>query len=149
MQYQTILFDLDGTLTDSAPGILNSVRYACRKLGLPLPGEAQLRGFLGPPLPWSFRTILGLGEADAARAVAAFREYYPETEYGHRDSSFFHRKLFHHYSLSDRHNCTAANPLQNSCDYEHSHICGNTAQRRGERKQNCREQKKIFTPEQC
>ena len=79
MQYQTILFDLDGTLTDSAPGILNSVRYACRKLGLPLPGEAQLRGFLGPPLPWSFRTILGLGEADAARAVAAFREYYPET----------------------------------------------------------------------
>lgn len=77
MQYQTILFDLDGTLTDSAPGILNSVRYACRKLGLPLPGEAQLRGFLGPPLPWSFRTILGLGEADAARAVAAFREYYP------------------------------------------------------------------------
>ena len=36
-QYQTILFDLDGTLTDSAPGILNSVRYACRKLELPLP----------------------------------------------------------------------------------------------------------------
>ena len=32
--YDVILFDLDGTLTDSAPGILNSVRYACRKLGL-------------------------------------------------------------------------------------------------------------------
>ena len=40
--YDVILFDLDGTLTDSAPGILNSVRYACRKLGLPIPGEETL-----------------------------------------------------------------------------------------------------------
>ena len=47
--YDVILFDLDGTLTDSAPGILNSVRYACRKLGLPIPGEETLRRFLGPP----------------------------------------------------------------------------------------------------
>lgn len=49
MQYKTILFDLDGTLTDSAPGILNSVRYGCRKLGLPVPDDATLRRFLGPP----------------------------------------------------------------------------------------------------
>lgn len=76
-QYQTILFDLDGTLTDSAPGILNSVRYACRKLGLPLPEDAVLRRFLGPPLPASFRDYLHLDEGDTARAVAAFREYYP------------------------------------------------------------------------
>ena len=47
--YDVILFDLDGTLTDSAPGILNSVRYACRKLGLEMPSEATLRKFLGPP----------------------------------------------------------------------------------------------------
>ena len=78
MQYQTILFDLDGTLTDSAPGILNSVRHACRTLALPLPDEATLRRFLGPPLPASFRELMGLDEAGAARAVAAFREYYPE-----------------------------------------------------------------------
>ena len=57
--YTIILFDLDGTLTDSAPGILNSVRYACRKLGLPIPGEETLRRFLGPPL------------------IASFREYFP------------------------------------------------------------------------
>ena len=43
--YDVILFDLDGTLTDSAPGILNSVRYACRKLGLPIPGEETLRRY--------------------------------------------------------------------------------------------------------
>lgn len=77
-QYQTILFDLDGTLTDSAPGILNSVRHACRKLQLDMPEEATLRRFLGPPLPSSFREYLHLNEADTARAVAAFREYYPD-----------------------------------------------------------------------
>ena len=77
--YDIILFDLDGTLTDSAPGILNSVRYACRKLGLEVPGEATLRKFLGPPLIESFRTLLGLNDADAERALAAFREYFPET----------------------------------------------------------------------
>lgn len=76
--YQTILFDLDGTLTDSAPGILNSVRHACRKLGMEIPGEGTLRRFLGPPLPSSFRDYLHLNEQDTARAVEAFREYYPD-----------------------------------------------------------------------
>ena len=72
--YTIILFDLDGTLTDSAPGILNSVRYACRKLGLPIPGEETLRRFLGPPLIASFRELMGLDAAGADRAVSAFRE---------------------------------------------------------------------------
>ena len=75
--YQTILFDLDGTLTDSAPGILNSVRYACRKMGLEVPAETTLRKFLGPPLIDSFRDLMGLSAADADRAVSAFREYFP------------------------------------------------------------------------
>ena len=77
-QYKTILFDLDGTLTDSAPGILHSVEHACRKLGLEIPGEETLRRFLGPPLPASFRDYLHLEEEDVTRAVAAFREYYPD-----------------------------------------------------------------------
>lgn len=77
--YDVILFDLDGTLTDSAPGILNSVRYACRKLGLEMPSEATLHKFLGPPLIDSFRTLLGLNDADADRALNAFREYFPVT----------------------------------------------------------------------
>ena len=75
--YKTILFDLDGTLTDSAPGILNSVRYACRKMGLEVPPEATLRKFLGPPLIDSFRELIGLSDAEADRAVSAFREYFP------------------------------------------------------------------------
>lgn len=75
--YKIILFDLDGTLTDSAPGILNSVRHACRKLGLEIPGEGVLRKFLGPPLVDSFRVLLGLDDAETDRAVRAFREYFP------------------------------------------------------------------------
>ena len=75
--YDIVLFDLDGTLTDSAPGILNSVRYACRKLGLEMPGEATLRKFLGPPLIDSFRELVGLSDTEADRAVSAFREYFP------------------------------------------------------------------------
>ena len=77
MQYKTILFDLDGTLTDSAPGILNSVRYGCRRIGIPVPDEATLRRFLGPPLIDSFHNLCGLNDADTDRAVAAFREYLP------------------------------------------------------------------------
>lgn len=77
MQYKTILFDLDGTLTDSAPGILNSVRYGCRRIGIPVPDEATLRRFLGPPLIDSFHNLCGLNDADTDRAVAAFREYFP------------------------------------------------------------------------
>ena len=71
--YDVILFDLDGTLTDSAPGILNSVRYACRKLGLPIPGEETLRRFLGPPLIASFRELMGL---DALGIGYGFRGWY-------------------------------------------------------------------------
>ena len=78
MQYKTILFDLDGTLTDSAPGILNSVRYGCRRIGIPVPDEATLRRFLGPPLIDSFHNLCGLNDADTDRAVAAFREYFPD-----------------------------------------------------------------------
>uniref|UniRef100_UPI003CCB27F3 NIF family HAD-type phosphatase n=1 Tax=Gemmiger formicilis TaxID=745368 RepID=UPI003CCB27F3 len=69
MQYKTILFDLDGTLTDSAPGILNSVRYGCRRIGIPVPDEATLRRFLGPPLIDSFHNLCGLNDADTDRAV--------------------------------------------------------------------------------
>ena len=48
MQYKTILFDLDGTLTDSEPGIVNSVRYALRSFGMEAE-PATLRSFIGPP----------------------------------------------------------------------------------------------------
>lgn len=49
MKYQHIFFDLDGTLTDSADGIVNSVRYALEKQGIVPPAREQLLPFVGPP----------------------------------------------------------------------------------------------------
>ncbi len=48
MKYQHIFFDLDGTLTDSADGIVNSVRYALEKQGIVPPAREQLLPFVGP-----------------------------------------------------------------------------------------------------
>lgn len=52
--YQTILFDLDGTITDSGSGIMRSILYATEQLGWPAPSEETLRSFIGPPLYESF-----------------------------------------------------------------------------------------------
>lgn len=75
-RYGVLLFDLDGTLTDSGPGIMRAVRYALERLGEPVP--ERLEAFVGPPLPQSFRTLCGLDEARARLAVDAYREYYAE-----------------------------------------------------------------------
>lgn len=74
--FQYILFDLDGTLTDAAPGITNSIKYALKKLGINEPDERKLRTCLGPPLITSFTEIFGLTEKDALRAVEYYREYF-------------------------------------------------------------------------
>lgn len=73
---EVVLFDLDGTLTDSAPGMLASIQYAVDTLGLPQPTRDELRSFLGPPLAVSFGQTLGLSAADVTQAIAAYRERY-------------------------------------------------------------------------
>ena len=74
--YQFILFDLDGTIIDSEPGILASVRYALGKMGLPEPDYPVLRKFIGPPLRDSFRDYCGLSARQAEEAVRLYREWY-------------------------------------------------------------------------
>ena len=74
--YHYIFFDLDGTLTDSKEGILNSLRYAFDKLGEPVPPESTLIKFIGPPLQDSFAGFCGFSAERAAEAIAAFRERY-------------------------------------------------------------------------
>ncbi len=66
------LFDLDGTLIDSEPGITACIRHACERLGVPAP--AELRPWIGPPLRHSFAPLLG---HDAVRVEAAV-DYYHE-----------------------------------------------------------------------
>ena len=54
MDYEYILFDLDGTLTDSGKGIANSVLYALKKFGIEVEDRSKLYRFVGPPLLDSF-----------------------------------------------------------------------------------------------
>jgi len=75
---KTILFDLDGTLTDSGEGIINCVIYALEKFGLPVPPREELRYFVGPPLHESF-IKQGVPADRAEEAVAMYRERYVPT----------------------------------------------------------------------
>lgn len=75
---KTILFDLDGTLTDSGEGIINCVIYALERFGLPIPARESLRYFVGPPLHESF-IKQGVPAERAEEAVAVYRERYVPT----------------------------------------------------------------------
>lgn len=71
-----ILFDLDGTLTDPAEGILGGVVFAIQKEGLPVPDDDTLRSFIGPPLIPQFMEVCGVDKAQATRMLASYREYF-------------------------------------------------------------------------
>ncbi len=71
-----ILFDLDGTLTDPAEGITNSVAYALSKFGIEVADKSELNKFIGPPLIPSFREFYGFSEENAKLAFSYYREYF-------------------------------------------------------------------------
>ena len=75
--YDILLFDLDGTLTDSAEGIMNCAEYALNSLGITEPDRSKLLRFIGPPLIDSFMEFYGMDRENALKAVAAYRERYP------------------------------------------------------------------------
>lgn len=76
--YDTVLFDLDGTLTDPGIGITNSVMYALDKFGITVEDRTALYKFIGPPLLQSFMGFYGFNERMAEQAVVYYREYYKE-----------------------------------------------------------------------
>lgn len=69
------LLDLDGTLMDSASGIVSSVAAAYAHVGLPAPTEAVMRSFAGPPLGWSLAAY-GVPADRAADAAAAYADHF-------------------------------------------------------------------------
>ncbi len=76
--YRTILFDLDGTLTDPGEGITNSVAYALKKYGIEVSDKKTLYKFIGPPLKDSFMKYYGFSEEKAVEAIGYYREYFRE-----------------------------------------------------------------------
>jgi len=86
-EYKYIIFDLDGTLTDSAIGITNSVAYALSQFGIEVKDKSELNRFVGPPLEESFRVFYGFSEEDALRGVDEYRVYY-------RDRGIFENAVY-------------------------------------------------------
>ncbi len=72
---KAILFDLDGTLTDSGEGIINCAVYALERFGLPIPPRDEMRVFVGPPLADTFQKF-GVRADQAEEAIRVFRERY-------------------------------------------------------------------------
>ena len=76
--FKYILFDLDGTLTDPAIGITNSVKYALNKFGIEVEDRAELYKFIGPPLIDAFIEFYGFEHEKAVKALEYYREYFRE-----------------------------------------------------------------------
>ncbi|MBE6781102.1 MAG: HAD family hydrolase [Ruminococcaceae bacterium] len=74
--YEYILFDLDGTITDPGEGITNSVAYSLKTYGINVSDKRELYTFIGPPLYASFMKYYGFSEEQAIEAVDRYREYY-------------------------------------------------------------------------
>ncbi|MFA6873760.1 MAG: HAD hydrolase-like protein, partial [Bacteroidaceae bacterium] len=75
-KYKTLLFDLDGTLTDPMLGITRSVQYALQKFEIQVNDLSELCPFIGPPLDESFKKYYSLSEQQTKEAIAYYRVYF-------------------------------------------------------------------------
>jgi len=72
-----VLLDLDGTLSDSEPGILRSLQWACEQEGFPIPTETEVRSVIGPPFEVGLPSI-GIPDDALERVINTYRERYKE-----------------------------------------------------------------------
>lgn len=84
MRYDAVLFDLDGTLTASGPGIFASIRHTLKELGKAPLDDTTLRRFIGPPMYDSIQRYGGVTETEVETALTIYREYYDR--HGVRDA---------------------------------------------------------------
>ena len=75
-KYKHLLFDLDGTITDSFEAITRSCVYALDHFGIKVEDRKTLLPFIGPPLRESFSSIYGFSDEQSAEAVRLYRERY-------------------------------------------------------------------------
>ena len=76
LTYPTVLIDLDGTLVDSAPGIVSTIAFTLKEMGKEVPPMKDLVRWVGPPLPESFRTRGHMADDEADEAVRVYRARY-------------------------------------------------------------------------
>ena len=75
-KYDTVLFDLDGTLSDPAPGLIRSFKYALDKMGVDYGTPESLKRFIGPPLYAEWRRVFDFSDSEIDLALKTFRQYY-------------------------------------------------------------------------
>ena len=92
-----ILFDLDGTLTDSFKGIVHSVQYALSRYGIVENDLHKLTPFIGPPLTYSFREFYHFSDAQADEAVSLYVATSKPTEFAVRILEHFGLSVFFDY----------------------------------------------------
>ncbi|WP_026887194.1 HAD family hydrolase [Clostridium beijerinckii] len=85
--FEYILFDLDGTLTDSGEGITKSVQYALKSFGILVDDLKELNKFIGPPLKDSFKKYYNFDEEKAQLGLVRYREYFA-------DKGIYENKLY-------------------------------------------------------
>ena len=78
--YKYVFFDLDGTLTQSEFGIINSIVYALNKMGIEVEDRESVKRFIGPPLIVAFKDFYKMSEEDAEKAAGYYRECYKAGE---------------------------------------------------------------------
>lgn len=76
--YKYVLFDLDGTVSESAGGIRMSLEHAIKSLGKPLPDLNDYTLYIGPPLIDTFRNVCHFSEEDSRNGVELYRDFYDE-----------------------------------------------------------------------
>ena len=86
MKFEHLFFDLDGTLTDSQDGILNSFKNVFIHFGLEIPDYQTLCTYIGPPLPFTFTEILGFSKEKTEESIKVFRNYYNEKPLNSQDT---------------------------------------------------------------
>lgn len=75
-RYKVVLFDLDGTLSDSAYGVKLGIEAALTKMGKPIPDLSDYSLYVGPPLLTTFKKLCGLSDEEALKAVELYRSDY-------------------------------------------------------------------------
>ena len=75
-KYKCLFFDLDGTITDSSEGIINSIVYALEKMNVDIKDKTILKKFVGPPLMDSYKKYYGFNDEEAELGLKIFREYF-------------------------------------------------------------------------
>lgn len=87
MKYTTILFDLDGTLTDPKIGITSAVQHALKHYGIHVNDLDLLEPFIGPPLSDFFQEFYGFTKKDSVDAIEVYREYF-------RDKGLYENEVY-------------------------------------------------------